>query len=226
MHWTDQFASKARVDALVPSITDPVSGQPALKNTAARIERYAAAAYAFAVVKEKPAKIEAEYWAIAKCEGGWRVELAFGSHPEDWHVVVSSLLGGPVAADTIAYRDSKSTHQRYVRYDGDQLRGALFISGEPVAVSRSWAVEQLSAKHTGLGRFAVIAGRPGSGTRDKGATVCSCFGVGANEIAACVATGCATVAAVGTATQAGTNCGSCRAEIQAIIEAHMLQAAE
>jgi assimilatory nitrate reductase catalytic subunit len=29
MHWNDQFAAKARVDALVPSLTDPISGQPA-----------------------------------------------------------------------------------------------------------------------------------------------------------------------------------------------------
>ena len=26
MHWTDQFASRARIDTLVPALTDPVSG--------------------------------------------------------------------------------------------------------------------------------------------------------------------------------------------------------
>src|SRR5690606_31896557 len=31
MHWTDRYASAARVDALVRGKTDPVSGQPALK---------------------------------------------------------------------------------------------------------------------------------------------------------------------------------------------------
>ncbi len=70
-----------------------------------------------------------------------------------------------------------------------------------------------------------IAGRPGKGGIDRGATVCACFGVGANEIAAAVARGCTTVAAVGEALQAGTNCGSCRAEIRTIIDAQRSAAA-
>ena len=64
-----------------------------------------------------------------------------------------------------------------------------------------------------------MAGRPGKGSVDRGAIVCSCFAVGANEIAAAAARGCTTVAAIGEALQAGTNCGSCRAEIRNIIEA-------
>ncbi|TIT39998.1 MAG: hypothetical protein E5W76_17825, partial [Mesorhizobium sp.] len=38
--------------------------------------------------------------------------------------------------------------------------------------------------------------------------------------------GCGTVEAIGEATRAGTNCGSCRAEIRAIIAAGRVQAAE
>src|SRR5262249_31913673 len=37
MHWTDQFATRARVDELVPALTDPTSGQPASKHVAVRI---------------------------------------------------------------------------------------------------------------------------------------------------------------------------------------------
>jgi len=71
-----------------------------------------------------------------------------------------------------------------------------------------------------------ISGRPSNSVLDRGATVCSCFGVGANEIAAAVDRGCTTVAAVGNALQAGTNCGSCRAEIGYLIEARRPRAAE
>jgi assimilatory nitrate reductase catalytic subunit len=31
IHWTDQYASNARVDRLIKAEVDPVSGQPALK---------------------------------------------------------------------------------------------------------------------------------------------------------------------------------------------------
>jgi len=43
MHWTEQYASLARVDALAASAVDPVSGQPELKFTAVSAVPYAAA---------------------------------------------------------------------------------------------------------------------------------------------------------------------------------------
>jgi assimilatory nitrate reductase catalytic subunit len=105
--------------------------------------------------------------------------------------------------------------------------GALFLASEPVAVSRGWASEQLAKPHPGQrARMAGIAGRPGAGSVDRGATICSCFGVGANEIAAAVVGGCRTVDTIGEALHAGTNCGSCRGEIKKVISNHCLEAAE
>ena len=107
MHWNDQFAARARVDVLAPAVTDAVSGQPASKNIAARIERFVAATYGFGVLREKPTSIDAEYWAIAKCKGGWRVELAFAS--KDRGMGGLRLLrpgsGAEASVETIAYHD-------------------------------------------------------------------------------------------------------------------------
>ncbi|TIU94101.1 MAG: hypothetical protein E5W09_23960, partial [Mesorhizobium sp.] len=47
-----------------------------------------------------------------------------------------------------------------------------------------------------------------------------------NQIAEAVRGGCTSVEAIGATLHAGTNCGSCRAEIRTIIEARRLQAAE
>jgi assimilatory nitrate reductase catalytic subunit len=227
MHWSDQFSAKARVDALVPPLTDPISGQPASKNAACRIERFVAARYGFAVLREKPRNINAEYWAIAKCEGGWRAEVAFARDRDDWHAVAAALFDAPAAVETIAYHDVERGHHRFACYDGERLAGALFLSPGPVGVSRDWAVQQLVANPADRrARFAIIAGRPGNRALDKGATVCSCFQVGANQIVAAVTRGCTSVAAVGQALQAGTNCGSCRGEIRAIIEMQAAPAAE
>lgn len=217
MHWNDMFASRARVDVLVPSLTDPVSGQPALKNIPARVERFMAATYGFAVLRRKPSKIDATYWALAKCHGGWRVELALAANPEDLSEFVLALVGG--TADVIAYHDRQSGHTRFACYEDGTPTGVVFLAPQPVAVSREWAISQLTRPDCGSRkRSTVLAGRPASAAADCGATVCACFAVGANEIAAAVASGCSTVAAVGTATQAGTNCGSCRPEIRNIIK--------
>jgi assimilatory nitrate reductase catalytic subunit len=227
MHWNDQFSAKARVDTLVPPGTDPVSGQPASKNVAARVKRFAVSTFGFAVVRDKPQSIDADYWSIAKCSGGWRIELAFAAGRPDWTAFTASLFGASPAAETLAYYDVSPGQRRFACFDEGRLVGALFLASEPVEVSRNWVVEQFAADcWQPRERLAIVAGRPGAGRLDRGAIVCSCFGVGANQIAAAVRGGCANVEAVGKALQAGTNCGSCRAEIRGIVEMHRLQAAE
>ena len=104
-------------------------------------------------------------------------------------------------------------------FDGERLLAAFFLARNPVAVSRSWAAAQLAAVHSDLRkRFLIVAGRPGSDQPDPGATVCSCFSVGVNSIVSAIRNGCHSVEAVGVTTNAGTNCGSCRAEIRGIID--------
>lgn len=227
MHWTDQFSARGRLDTLTAPLTDPISGQPALKHVAARIEKFTAKAFGFAVTRQRPAPDTAAYWAVAKCKGGWRVELAFADDDIDWAGFAGSLFGASPSAEMSAYHDLDAGQHRIAAFDGDQLSGALFVARRPVAVSRGWAAEQLSADHVDRrGRLAIVAGRPGGIDIDRGAIVCSCFGVGANQIAEAVRRGCDSVAAIGAALHAGTNCGSCRAEIRVIIDAQSLQAAE
>ena len=223
MHWNDQFASRARVDALIGAVVDPISGQPASKNVPVRIERFVAATYGFAVLRRKPANIPAAYWAIAKCNGGWRLEMAFAVAADDWVPLVTELVG--TDKQLAAYCDAETGRYRFACYQEDQLAGTVFLAPEPVAVSRDWAIAQLGLPNLARGkRTSAIAGRPGKGAVDRGATVCACFGVGANEIASAVGRGCTTVSAIGEALQAGTNCGSCRAEIRDIIELQQTRA--
>ncbi|RWC27328.1 MAG: nitrate reductase [Mesorhizobium sp.] len=227
MHWTDQFSARGRLDTLTAPLTDPISGQPALKHVAARIEKFVAKVFGFAVMRQRPEPDTAAYWAVAKCKGGWRVELAFADDDIDWAGFAGSLFGAPPGAEMSAYHDRDAGQHRIAAFDGDRLLGALFVAPGPVAVSRGWAADQLSADHVDRrGRLAIVAGRPGGIDVDRGAIVCSCFGVGANQIAEAVRHGCGSVAAIGAALHAGTNCGSCRAEIRVIIDAQSLQAAE
>ncbi|WP_454744355.1 nitrate reductase [Ciceribacter selenitireducens] len=227
MHWTDEFSARARVDALLPSITDPVSGQPASKHGAIAARRFAAGAYGFAVSAVKPSGLDATYWALARAEGGWRVELAFDAplcDVEAWCRVHFAL---PDAAESLGYSDRASGEARIAFFQGDALLLALFLAPDPVSVSRNWAIAQLSEPHAdSRTRFAVVAGRPGAGRSDPGATVCSCFSVGVNQIVGAVRGGCLTVEAIGETLYAGTNCGSCRAEIRGIIDGCQVAAAE
>jgi assimilatory nitrate reductase catalytic subunit len=228
MHWSQEYASAARVDALIAPVVDPVSGQPASKNVPVALRPFAAAQFGFAVLSERPSHIEAPYWAIAKATAGWRVEFAFAISVEDVGAFARSLFGATESDQTISYRDAASAQDRAAVFAGTKLRGALFLGPEPVAVSRTMLAEELGAEFADpRARFRIIAGKPGAAQPDKGAIVCSCYSVGANEINTVIRSGqCCTVASVGDVLKAGTNCGSCRAEIGSMIHAHQPIAAE
>jgi assimilatory nitrate reductase catalytic subunit len=227
MHWNDQFAAKARVDAVVAPVTDPFSGQPASKNVAIAARPLKVASYGFAVSATRPQDLDTTYWALAKADGGWRLELAFDAAPENWTHWCRTHFGIPGHIEPLGYADAQTGDLRLAFFEGDRLLAAFFLARQPVAVARNWAVEQLTVQHADMAkRFAVAAGRPGAGRMDPGATVCSCFSVGVNQIVAAVRGGCHSVEAVGKELNAGTNCGSCRAEIRGIIDGCLAAAAE
>ncbi|MCF3640954.1 (2Fe-2S)-binding protein, partial [Rhizobium sp. TRM95111] len=183
--------------------------------------------YGFAVWAERPDVSDASYWAVARAEGGWRTELAFGVEPGDWMAWCRAAGRMADTVEALGYADRETGDRRLAFFEGDRLVAALFIAREPVAVSRNWAVGQLTEPHgNGRKRFAVVAGRPGADQPDPGATVCACFSVGVNQIVAAAAKGCRTIEAVGEVLKAGTNCGSCRAEIRGILNGLHVAAAE
>lgn len=224
MHWTDQFASNGRIDSLVTAKVDPVSAQPALKMGEAYAEPVHTRLYGFFVSATRPT-LEAGYWAIAEAVGGIRGELAWLDEPADWTAWLRTAFALSDGATIQTMLDARSGRRSFAVLDNGRLVAALYVSPDPVLVSRQWAVGLLTSEN--LTASTVLAGRPGADMPDSGAIVCSCFSVGINTITAAVTDqGCTTVEAVGACTKAGTNCGSCRAEIRGIIDAHRLAAAE
>jgi assimilatory nitrate reductase catalytic subunit len=224
-HWNDQFASNARVGALAPGNTDAISGQPALKSARVEVKRFAAIWYGFALCLQKPAVIDSAYWALARIDAGWRMELAGTSPPQDWTVFAEALVGVK-DGETLAYHDIAGGRHRFAIFTGGRLVGALFVAPEPVEVARSFAIQHFGkAFAEPRRRLELLSGRPGADRPDAGAIICTCFSVGINQIVAAVRGGAVTVESIGAAVKAGTNCGSCRAEIRMAIDDHIVREA-
>ncbi|MCC7949559.1 (2Fe-2S)-binding protein, partial [Klebsiella quasipneumoniae] len=66
-------------------------------------------------------------------------------------------------------------------------------------------------------RHALLSGRPDAAAAPPGRIVCSCFGVGERAIGEAIASGCASVGALGARLKCGTNCGSCVPELNALL---------
>ena len=225
MHWTDQFASNARIDTLVPMTTDPVSGQPALKNVSVKLKRFDAKMFGFWVGEKLPESLQFPYWALARCRGGWRVE--FASLAQKDFDDLETVFRISSSASIVSYVDQANLQYRCAWFEGARLAGLLFVSSRPVHVDRTWAVEQVGqcVEDDHL-RQRLIAGRPGRDQPAKGRIVCACNSVGVNDIARAQLGGATTVEEIGFACQAGTGCGSCRSEIASLLESDIRYAAE
>jgi assimilatory nitrate reductase catalytic subunit len=220
MHWSDQNAANARIDRLVAPDVDPISGQPALKASLVSIKPFTPSVYGFGVSSFEPQPHDLPYFAKAIANDGWRLEFAFGNAPESIEAILRAMLCVDETAELIAYHDRALGQQRFAFFKGDKLIAAVFLSRSPVSVSRASTVADLARNFANRQqRFSVIATRPGADIPDPGAQICACFSVGANQIAAAIQAGCATIQAIGKATSAGTNCGSCKAEIRSILAA-------
>ncbi|MFK8033687.1 MAG: molybdopterin-dependent oxidoreductase [Hyphomicrobiales bacterium] len=227
MHFTDQVAANARVDRLVSQETDPFSGQPALKSSSVSLARFSAKRFGFVVNDKEPALNGFPYWAIAKTDYGFRAEFAALDVVGTDEDLARKVLKLTSDAALLVFSDHKNGITSAASFDGPNLIGAVYLADKPVHVSRGWIADQLGNSFKDLNsRWRVAAGRPANDVPDKGAIICSCMGIGKNEISAAARGGCFSVSAIGSATGAGTNCGSCKSEIKVIINEHQLVAAE
>jgi assimilatory nitrate reductase catalytic subunit len=207
MHWTAETASQARIGDLIPSLTDPHSGQPALKAAAVELARYPAAWHGFAVSRARP-EPAAAYWARARIAHGW----------EAW----ARIAFAAPHAEIVAWTDPNRGRRRIALIEHGVVVAALFTAPEPVELARGHLVAAFGEADA----TALLAGRAGTAIPDRGPIVCACFDVGLNTIAEAIATGRATtLAEIGASLRAGTNCGSCRPEIGALLARARLRVA-
>ncbi len=212
MHWTDGFSNGGRMGRLASPATDPVSGQPGYKNTGVRIAKANTAWRGFMVSREAPTLPDCLYWTQTRRAGGWLTEFAGNGDAEAF---AEAAL--PDADAIVADTARGAVRRASVGADGT-LGAALFLTHGADLPSRNWIAAQLDSVDA-PGAAAILAGRPAGAMADPGEIVCVCFNVGINTILSAIAKQSLTsVAAIGEALSAGTNCGSCRPAMQQLLK--------
>ena len=211
IHWTGETAPAARVDAVIAAAHDPISGQPETKAAVVSVTPFAAGWYGFAV-SIAPVTPDCDYWARARTDAGWRMELADATAPEDWETEARRLFNLPDAQMQHVSDPARGTHSIAFHRDG-VLLAALFVAPHPVRAMRDY-VAGLPGTEAPL----ALSGRRPGDQPDPGPILCACLSVGMNTILRAIETQqLLSVEAIGTALGAGTNCGSCRPEIADLI---------
>jgi assimilatory nitrate reductase catalytic subunit len=155
---------------------------------------------------------QAAYWVRSRIAGGWLTEIE-GTGAADLLVLLPAGVLSEVA-------DPARGMQRLAISAGDgRLLALAYVTRSGALPARDWLIRQFAAEPASLPELLpeLLAGRPAVPQADAGAQVCVCFDVGEHAVRAAVDGGAASVAAVGQATCAGTNCGSCRPLIARLI---------
>jgi assimilatory nitrate reductase catalytic subunit len=159
---------------------------------------------------------------------GHALELT-GSEPLPWGAPGLAawawrLVDLPAGADHLEVADPGRGAWRFAALVGGRLEACLFLAaagGTAPLPSRDALVALLGDAIAEEARPALLAGRSagnGAAAAAAGRTVCACFSVGLAALRdAVVARRLSSVAEIGTALRAGTNCGSCIPELREIL---------
>lgn len=216
MHWSDTHSHTGGIDALVRPILDPVSAQPAFKSTAVAVQQVDMRWRGMLLSRKKFEFSGADYLTRQKLDNCFLSRVAgrrWLSHKQ-LQECLSALQG-----EWLEFEDPRKKYFRKALLVNDQLELVLFSGPAVKGISVPW-LDQLFTQETlsTSDRQALLAGKPSGPIEDIGDIICSCHGIGQNQIEACVRSlDYVTADQVGQSTLAGTNCGSCVPEINAII---------
>ncbi len=222
MHWTDQFTSCGPADKLVHAAPDPVSGQPDLKGTPARISAMPELwrGKVFRLAPGRPALGDNVWWSKAQLDAGFAFELA------GWGVLgdvirsedtLRKLMGVSSEVELVSFSFPRGSIFRFAAMAGDKLVASAYFGPGRTPLSGADLAQALLGKELSqTQRLSLLAGVDGVAPASR--TICSCFGVTEAEIRTAIAEkGLTTAAQIGHHLQAGTNCGSCIPELKKLL---------
>ncbi len=217
IHWSDATSAYARVGDMVTAAADPLSGQPELKATPARVEPVEFTYRGFALTRRPIALPAGTWFARAAVAGGDGLLFATNEPLDLWHALAMRLM--PQDAELAEYIDQPRGLVRIAAFRSGRLDGCIFVG--PAQAPPQWDVVRTLFEVGILGvreRRILLSGQSGDGLAETGPVICGCFGVGLSAIREAVVKGEAvSVADIGKTLRAGTNCGSCVPELRAII---------
>ncbi|RPH27748.1 nitrate reductase [Buttiauxella warmboldiae] len=214
MHWSQQFARRGLINALVAGVCDPHSGQPESKQTAVRIQRWQPAwqgeIFARAEIDFAP---EIQWWRQSS-SGVQHFLCAADSNVQAW---VETLVSGRGWQLQTACGDGEFNH--FLAWHKGELQLACYAAKSwPEINSVAVLAAFQQAPTSSAERYLLLAGKAPTAQEEAGATVCSCFGVGEKTILAAIASGCRSVAMLGEKLRCGTCCGSCIPELKTLLK--------
>lgn len=218
IHWSRANSSNTRTSDLVAAATDPFSGQPEAKAAAVAIEAIEFP-YSGFLISLAPVELPRNlFWTRAATKSGEAVLFAGSETTSFWHDF--SVQHRAEGAEIVEYVDETRNTYRVAHIHDARLTFSLFVGPEN-ARSLWETAKQAFAQSiiTKNERGSLLSGKSANGVTETGPVICACFGVGLSAIREAIGEKRAcNLHEIGALLRAGTNCGSCRPELNRILQ--------
>lgn len=220
IHWTNEWSSNASIAWLFSSANDPLSGQPELKHGAVNVQKAAMLQHAViasrVVLSKQQLAHMADYWTCVKLTQSYVYRLAIGTGDTN---CVDGLTQAYVSNSVkYQYASSNAATQTIAHFVNDTLSMLVHIADSPPQCETTW-LDSLFDKSSGLAELSHILRFAAPASFLLGKVICSCHQVRELPINEAIDSGINTLDALGKYLKCGTQCGSCKSEVAAMIEA-------
>ncbi|ALS98344.1 nitrate reductase [Lacimicrobium alkaliphilum] len=215
MHWNNEFCSHGSIAHLYRADCDPHSMQPELKHAAVNLSRADFGAYGL-LLSRQPLAVPAlqklaDYWLKIPLAEGVCYQLASVSDSPKWHQAMAALL--PTEQQLASHGQALNC----LALDQQRLSWALFTDPTgPIELPLDWLNTELGNQTCDSEALSALLRR--SPRQSQGRQICSCFGIGEQAILAAISEGHDSIGKLGQQLGCGTGCGSCKAELSALID--------
>ncbi len=246
IHWSELNTSSANISHLYTDANDCISGQPELKHAAINATKalflHHGQVFIANDVKERALVIaticaELDYWRLNKIAGGEMLTFAsgrikqsqqgtncdstVGAAEDDIPVLILKDLMQQVSKEQYSWAVHQSgAQQGLYALHNDALQLAAFCAHQPIDINTLWLSSLLEEDNLSTEQKTALLRAQPDEQFNQGRLICSCFKVGINPIVAQIEQGCNSVDALGEKLKCGTNCGSCKSELQQLINEH------
>lgn len=215
IHWNDQFATKAVVNALLNSEVDPISGQPELKASRVSMEPFECISWARVASEKSIVKGRFDVWVQTKTKRGY-ITLLGSNEPVNWRKWSETYLGSN--ADYLQFSDDVSGSHSLLAA-GEKSIKLMVYAHTSVEQLPSFAWQSMAFDENNVQALAHLL-RFEDGAQDQ--LVCSCFGISKKAISKTIIDGAKNLSDLGAALGCGSKCGSCKPELSMMLKIEQL----
>ncbi|MFT4836205.1 MAG: assimilatory nitrate reductase catalytic subunit [Psychromonas sp.] len=219
IHWSQTMASKANICALIQANVDPNSGQPEFKFTPVKLVKWAYKSEAWLLSRTPMDVSDFDYWVKQKVAAGYLYRLAAEFTPLEMTIKLSNLMShnsDKTLTNSPAAKSAAPIY-RYANITDQKMQQAYIVGKNLQEQDLDWLQNLLEETVDSSIERSIISGQV-EGKLACGKLICACKQVGEKTIKNAIAEQqLDNLKAVSEHTGAGTGCGSCLGEVEAIL---------